>query len=210
MLDLDLDDDKNYLKTADIHVGFAAVEELKKLLQKDVVTVKQVKSYKVGARPFIIGLLKKMKERCPLLSPIVQNVTCLNPEKIRSFNITSLKKKLQSFITKIVRLKILHFSQGDKTLNQFSKLLEESTKLFHQEFNEFKREICRLDDFYFKTLKIGGKYPELAQVVKLVLILSHGQATVERGFSNNKVVLKDNQTSESIVARRFINDYMIK
>ena len=44
----------------------------------------------------------------------------------------------------------------------------------------------------------------------LILTLSHGQAEVERGFNNNNLVLKDNMSIDSIVARRFMNDYMIQ
>ena len=42
----------------------------------------------------------------------------------------------------------------------------------------------------------------------MLLVLSHGQATVERGFSINKEVIVENQHVESLVARRLIKDYI--
>ena len=42
------------------------------------------------------------------------------------------------------------------------------------------------------------------------MTLIHGQAEVEKGFNNNFLVLKDNLKIDSIVARRFINSYMIQ
>jgi len=45
-------------------------------------------------------------------------------------------------------------------------------------------------------------------VVKMLLVLSHGQATVEKGFSINKEVVVENQLLESLVARRIIKDHI--
>ena len=39
-------------------------------------------------------------------------------------------------------------------------------------------------------------------------MLSHGQATVERGFSINKEVVVENQTLQSLVARRIVKDHI--
>ena len=46
------------------------------------------------------------------------------------------------------------------------------------------------------------------KLVKMLLVLSHGQATVERGFSVNKQVETDNLYEESVVAKRTICDYV--
>ena len=45
-------------------------------------------------------------------------------------------------------------------------------------------------------------------VVKMVLVLSHGQATVERGFSINKEEIVENQHVESLVAQSIIKDHI--
>jgi len=42
----------------------------------------------------------------------------------------------------------------------------------------------------------------------MLLVLSHGQATVERGFSVNMQVETDNMHEESVVAKRTICDYV--
>ena len=51
-------------------------------------------------------------------------------------------------------------------------------------------------------------YKKLWTVVKNLLTLSHGQATVERGFSSNKQVSVDNLQEGSFVALRQIDDYI--
>ena len=56
-----------------------------------------------------------------------------------------------------------------------------------------------LDDFHFKVFRTDSSYTALWEIVKVVLILSHGQADVERGFSINKVVPQCNM-SEKVLA----------
>ena len=43
---------------------------------------------------------------------------------------------------------------------------------------------------------------ELTSILKIVLILSHGQANVERSFGVNNTILKDKMKCESITARK--------
>lgn len=44
--------------------------------------------------------------------------------------------------------------------------------------------------------------------MKVVLVLSHGQASVERGFSINKELIVENQKELSLVAQRLIVDHV--
>ena len=49
----------------------------------------------------------------------------------------------------------------------------------------------------------------LSDVVKIILTLNHGQASVERGFSISKLLVKVNMKEEAIVAKKIIRDYML-
>ena len=77
-----------------------------------------------------------------------------------------------------------------------------------EKFLSFDRKNQRLDDFFFQSMKVEDKYPDLALVMKIVLTLSHRQASVEQGFNDNNLVLKQNLKKESITARRLIKNYM--
>ena len=57
----------------------------------------------------------------------------------------------------------------------------------------------RMDDFYVTILSEKPKFKELLNVVKLVCILSHRNATVESGFSINSDVLVENLLEKSTV-----------
>ena len=61
---------------------------------------------------------------------------------------------------------------------------------------------------FFQDVNIQ-KHKQLSHVLKIVLTLSHGQASVERGFSQNKMILSNKMTTQSIVARCFIKDHLI-
>ena len=51
-------------------------------------------------------------------------------------------------------------------------------------------------------------YTNLLPILKLVLVLSHGQANVERFFSVNNNVLKCNMSEKSIILGKLIIDHM--
>ncbi|KAL3204242.1 hypothetical protein MRX96_041305 [Rhipicephalus microplus] len=58
-----------------------------------------------------------------------------------------------------------------------------------------------LDEFYLELLKGDSSYMHLWKVIRLLLILSHGQATVERGFSINRQVSVENLKDISTIVR---------
>ena len=53
------------------------------------------------------------------------------------------------------------------------------------------------------------KYSNVSFVITLLLTLSHGQSSVERGFSNNKSILKTNISAETVISKRLIKDHML-
>ncbi|KAG0423629.1 hypothetical protein HPB47_000599, partial [Ixodes persulcatus] len=54
--------------------------------------------------------------------------------------------------------------------------------------------------------RVCGSNKDLFAFVKLILSLSHGNASVERGFSINKDCLVENQKEQSLVAQRIVYD----
>ena len=54
-------------------------------------------------------------------------------------------------------------------------------------------DIDRLDDFFLAKLDVEKEYPELSEVIIIILTLSHGQADTERGFCQNKSIATKHQ-----------------
>lgn len=60
----------------------------------------------------------------------------------------------------------------------------------------------------YETLGTKPSLSRVWNVVKILLVLSHGQASVERGFSINKELIVENQRERSLVAQRLIVDHV--
>ena len=61
----------------------------------------------------------------------------------------------------------------------------------------------RIDDLYM-TLLERFQFADLEDVVNIVLILSHGNARVESGFSINEQIRQTNMKEQSLVAQRIV------
>ena len=105
----------------------------------------------------------------------------------------------------LVTLKVVKAANCDKIISQYQSLRAD-VQTVSIDLGEFPE--TRLDDFFFKRILIHRKYPELSEVVALVLTLSHGNSDVERGFSLNEGVQKVNISVESVVSKRHVKDYM--
>ena len=62
----------------------------------------------------------------------------------------------------------------------------------HQLFLKFNKRENRLDEFFFFEVGAMSDYLKLSKVIKMILVLFHGQGCVERGFSVNKDMLQPN------------------
>ena len=81
---------------------------------------------------------------------------------------------------------------GLRSLNfELSSFCHTSLRERKTSFESFEKERDRLDNFYIKETNICN-YKIFSSVFKLVLVLSHGSAAVERGFSVNNKVLNVN------------------
>ena len=92
-------------------------------------------------------------------------------------------------------------NECDKVMHQFNHFHDNS---FTEAFKGFSVETGRFDTFQFDRLENKGDLKELCKVVELLLALSHGQATVERGFSSNKELMVENLAQHSLAAQRVI------
>ncbi|XP_040907693.1 uncharacterized protein LOC121190768 isoform X1 [Toxotes jaculatrix] len=91
---------------------------------------------------------------------------------------------------------------GDVIIQQFTSLL--SLEGRDERFRCFQPVKQRVDVFLHSAL--STPYPDLLKFCQSLLLLSHGQATVERGFSINKEVETCNLLGESLEALRLMCD----
>ena len=65
-------------------------------------------------------------------------------------------------------------------------------------------DIDRPDDFFFTKLDVRKKYPELPEVIIIILTLSQEQADTEKGFSRYKKILQQSIKGDLISSKRII------
>ena len=75
-------------------------------------------------------------------------------------------------------------------------------------FTDFNIDHDRLDVFLLSYLESCSRFPQLTEIFKFVMTLSHGQAAAERGFSTNKNLLVENLHEDSIKRQRIVVDHM--
>ena len=65
--------------------------------------------------------------------------------------------------------------------------------------------------FFSLHTRLAGeeKYDALCPVVAVLVLLSHGQASVDMGFSVNKEIAVENQAENNLIARRVVEDFII-
>lgn len=205
LLRVDLSNNNNYLKRKDIHLGFETAQILQKLVVKSVITVSSASAFRQECRQMVIDLLKRLLQKSPLASPVVTKSTAINPLSIFSEQNDSLRSKMKTLLHHLLSLNIISTTVSEKALVQYTDELCPKVK----DIGIFNPKKERLDEFYFNSPSLQLP-PEIQSVIKLLLVLSHGQASVERGFNINKTVNKFNISQDSIVARKLIIDHMQK
>ena len=75
-------------------------------------------------------------------------------------------------------------------------------------FVNFDPVKSRVDILMHETMAGKDMYSKLWNVVRMLLVLSHGQAAVERGFSINKQTEEVHLQAETFVAKIIICDHM--
>ena len=97
--------------------------------------------------------------------------------------------------------RIISSIAAEKAEKQYNQLINNSN--FLEEASKFNINDDRVNEFYSRILDSSVTL-DLENVVRLVLILSHGNARVESGFSINNDILSENMLEESIVSQRIV------
>jgi hypothetical protein len=94
----------------------------------------------------------------------------------------------------------------DNITNQFDDFIDTVVPASHAKFNNFDKSKDHLDTLLYSVLSSKPEFVKLWSILSKLLLLSHGQATVERGFSINRQVEVENLVGDSYIALRFICD----
>ena len=116
--------------------------------------------------------------------------------------------KFKVVLKKLVECQRLNIRDCDSLVLQYSEFLELATKVETSAFEEFNFKVDRLDVFLQKHIGSVTSLSKLWDLLRELLILSHGQATVERGFLVNWQVMIENMKEQTFIAQHTIHDHI--
>ena len=209
LMALDPSDREHFAGKSNIDLGLVADELLKPLLCSRKVSDLRLMELKMAFRSFLVTILTKLKAKAPLKYPLVRHLSCLDPSVMANQRDTAVKK-MRSLLPILVDAGRVSggLAVCDDIVRQFREFLEVEVAS-DDSFSSFKPgNAIRLDSLLAQHLAGKSHYASLWSVVKDLLLLSHGQASVERGFSVNKQVEDDNLAERSVVARRLVCDFV--
>ena len=151
----------------------------------------------------VLDVLIGLQERSPLKYSILGNASAISP-----VNIVSKKEdcvlKFHGLVDLLFRKKWLSAKSLDNCKQQYNEFLEDVQFKQEESFLKFNYITDLLDDFLCPYLADEKKYENLLYVCEIVMILSHEQSSIERGFSINKEILDNNLQEKSLISQRLI------
>ena len=154
----------------------------------------------------ILKLSIKLLAKNPLQSVVVRNASCFSPLHMVRDEREVSKSKLKRLLNYMVDVGRIEEKKCDDIIHQFMDFIDSDALLNVSHFQNFDPHKERLDMFLAGYMSESEKYCDLWQVAKLILILSHGQVSVERVFSVNKQLTVENKKENTYSAQRLVYD----
>ena len=130
------------------------------------------------------------------------NLACLDPKYMIEHAATS-RAKFEKVLRVLVDNNHVDERKCDPIVVQYSNCLKLNV------LKDFDSKLCRLDTFWHSAIGNDNDFAMMwSCVFHKLLLLSHGQASVERGFSINKDVISENQHPKTLVARRLCKQFV--
>lgn len=201
---IDPKDKKLHLSANDVDIGFAARKSIRDSVKaKDISGLKEME-FRSECQSFLAETTARILIKCPLKYPLVKHLVSLDPNYMVSCPEASVKS-FERVLEILIERKWKSSNDCDSLLVSYKAFVNEMKLENYHAFNDFSfGNQERVDTFLMKFA--ANKYASLFRVFKILLTLSHGQASIERGYSVNKELLVENLSERSIVAQRIICD----
>lgn len=205
LLKLNFEDPKIHCRTEDIFVGFVANKVLKNLKNANEISDRELFNIRMESKAFCLNTVLKIVNKTPIQYSIARNLSCLDPRNM--INKQACIKKFKSLLNSLAEKALVAESNCDVIMQEFNLYLDEVVPSSFSRFKEFDVDKMRVDELFYETMKVKC-YEKVWGVVKNLILISHGQATVERGFSTNKKIQVENLKEHSYIAQRVICDHI--
>jgi hypothetical protein len=199
---IDLHNDNLLKHSKHVSIGFETKDALKAADASEV----QIIEFKSQCKDFYRKISQKIIERSPLKYSLARNLDSLNPKTIATKG-SKQHIMFEDVLSEVKDRRLIKSADCDELIKQHKSFVK-FVQLEHKD--EFKgydlRNSLRLDQFLASYLDKKPHFTKLWNLIKTLLLLSHGQASIERGFSVNKDVLACNMSKKTLVAKRMVTD----
>ncbi|XP_013856113.1 uncharacterized protein LOC106511946 [Austrofundulus limnaeus] len=207
LLQVDFADTENHMDLTKLKVGFISQRALEDHMKKNPNADRLRLEFRQICKLFLLKMVAKLLEKSHLKYPLLRSMSFLDPRVLLESKEMSTRK-LITVLRLLVEAGRIQEKCCDETLREFGNFFDFNLMSASHSFRSYHPENDRLDELYNGCLSNKVEYHNLWEVVNLVLILSHGQASVERGFSINKEVMVQNLKEHSLIAQRVIHDHV--
>lgn len=146
----------------------------------------------------------KIIGKIPAYLSLAKALACFDPDIAKNEILN--KKRIKNLLTMLIDSRIISDNAADNAEREYLKVCcETDTK---EKLKAYKRQDSRIDIFWRDIFNKFGDCDTINMVMKTVMVLSHGNANVERGFSINSECLIDNLKEETLIAQRVVYDKM--
>ena len=201
LMKVDITKNENLKSYKDLDIGFETDADVKSSKASDRAKFE----FRQECRTFLVTIVSKFREKCPISYSLVRNLSCLDPTEITRDK-SGCDRKFKKVLKLLADAHRVQLSQCDSLLEEFTRFTNAAQKM--DEFRNYQKFENRLDALYYNAVSSDKSYKKLWPVLRQLLLLSHGQATVERSFSINKNVTTQNLSENALNARRIIVDHI--
>lgn len=163
--------------------------------------------FRQNCKLFLIKMVSKLFEKAPVKYPLVRSLSVLDPRVLLN-NKESSVQKFTTTLRLLVETKRIEEKCCDDVLREFVHFFDHNLMSASDSFRKLSPQSDWLEEFYHDLLTNKAEFRHLREAIRLVLILSHGQASVERGFSINKEMMVENLKEHSLIAQWIIHDHV--
>ena len=157
---------------------------------------------RIECKTFLIRTLKKI----PISYVLVRNMTFLDPRAVAKHP-TECTTKMKGIMSAFVNAGKVKEKDCDGILQEYDTFLEKVPVIGSDKFTGFDPKVYRVDQFFAIHMS-NEAYQKLFAAVKLLVVLSYGQSSVERGFSVNKETSVDNVSPRRVIAKSVVCDHI--
>eukprot|EP00117_Sycon_ciliatum_P014440 scpid104501/ scgid14696/ len=137
---------------------------------------------------------------------LVRSLSCFDPKEILEKPEVCCRR-VERVLHAFQEASVLLEDECERAHTQYRKFVVEAAA--HPSFQGFESGDTRIDALLCDFMAQRKDFEQLWHLTKMVLLLSHGQASVERGFSINKEASTDNMKEHTLVAQRAIKDHIL-